>query len=151
LRELYGLDAKVMHLSQFLTNRVEDTMMTKIGLGKVAYHDPCRLGRYMGEYEAPRLLLTSIPDVELMELEFEKDISRCCGVSSWISCTEGSKRLRQARLKEAEDVGAEVLVTACPKCRIHLNCYLSNEKVDPVKVKVEDLTVLLAKAMGVWR
>lgn len=154
LRELYELGIEVVHLSQFLFDRVRNMdgrLLGKVGSSNIAYHDPCRLGRYLGEYTAPRKLLAEIPDTILRPLPFEKEVSHCCGVSAWISCTDGNRRLRQDRLKQAEEAGAEVLVTACPKCRIHFNCYLSNDNMEPVKVKVEDLAVLLAKAMGVWR
>jgi Fe-S oxidoreductase len=147
----FGLEAEVLHLSQFLAEHLPKDRLQGLDIGSLAFHDPCRLGRYLGEYEAPRELLRAIPGPELKQLQFERQISHCCGVNAWINCTEGSRRLRHDRLKEAQEAGAELLVTACPKCRIHFNCYLSNDRVDPVDVKVEDLTVLLAKALGVWR
>jgi Fe-S oxidoreductase len=156
LRELYDLKGiEVMHMSQYLARWLM-TVRSKPILGEVdikalAFHDPCRLGRYMREFDAPRVVLDAINGPERKELQFERPTARCCGVHAWISCDEGSRRLRRDRLKEAEDAGAEVLVTACPKCRIHFNCYLHSQSVEPVKVKVEDMTVLVAKAMGVWK
>lgn len=151
LRELYDLEIDVMHLTQLLYDRLSEHLPEELEIGSWAFHDPCRLGRYLGEYEAPRYVMGLIAGPETKELPFEKEVSHCCGVSAWISCTDGNRRLRRDRLKQAEEAGAEMLVTACPKCRIHFNCYLSNDKVDPVTVKVQDLTVLVAKAMGVWK
>jgi Fe-S oxidoreductase len=34
------------------------------------------------------------------------------------------------RLDEAIQTGAEALITACPKCQIHLTCAQSNTDVD---------------------
>jgi Fe-S oxidoreductase len=151
LKELYDLKAEVVHITQFLTERLQNMLTGKVDISSAAFHDPCRLGRFLGEYKAPRMLLEGIADLELKEMEFEREIGHCCGVNAWINCNEGSRKLRHNRLKQAEEAGAEVLVTACPKCRIHFNCYLSNDKVDKVNVKVEDITVLLAKALGVWK
>jgi Fe-S oxidoreductase len=156
LKELYDLEGvEVLHMSQFLARHLSHArsklILGKLDIEALAFHDPCRLGRYMREFEAPRKVLDAINGPEKKELQFEGTTARCCGVHAWISCDEGTRRLRHDRLKEAEDVGADVLVTACPKCRIHFNCYLHSQSVDPVKVKVEDLTVLVAKAMGVWK
>lgn len=153
LGELYGLEVPVLHITQFALDNMGGRELREPvpGGGPVAFHDPCRLSRYMGETEAPRALLGAMPSIEVRPMQFEGAVSRCCGVSAWINCNEGSRRLRYERLREAEEAGASTLVTACPKCRIHFNCYLSSDKVDPVGVGVEDITVLLAKAMGVWR
>ena len=40
------------------------------------------------------------------------------------------------RLREARETGAEMLVTACPKCQIHLTCAQTNTDID---LKVVDL------------
>jgi Fe-S oxidoreductase len=49
----------------------------------------------------------------------------------------------------AKETGAKTLVTTCPKCRIHLRCYTSNQHVKPqIKIDVEDITILAAKALG---
>jgi heterodisulfide reductase subunit D len=151
LKEQYGLGAQVVHLTQFLARHLSKDKLSDLDIGPFAFHDPCRLGRFMHEYDAPREVLGAIPGADLRTMQFEKEISHCCGVSAWINCTEGSRRLRHDRLKEAEEAGAETLVTACPKCRIHFNCYLANKSVESVNVKVEDLTILVARAMGVWR
>ena len=156
LRELYNLkDIEVLHMSQFLARHLmcvdSKPILGKLDLKSLAFHDPCRLGRFMREFDAPRAVLGAINGPQKKELQFEGPTSHCCGVHAWISCTEGSRKLRYSRLKEAQDAGAETLVTACPKCRVHFNCYLHSQSVDPVSVKVEDLTVLVAKAMGVWK
>ena len=39
-----------------------------------------------------------------------------------MKCTGCSKAMQTERLQEAMDTGARTLVTACPKCEIHLSC-----------------------------
>lgn len=144
------MNVEVVHISEYLSDLIEKK---KLSLGevkkKVTYHDPCRLGRDMGVYEAPRKVLGSIPGVELVEMKNNKSNSICCGVNSWVNCGTVAKRIQIGRLAEAEATGAEVLVTSCPKCLIHLRCALGNRM--PVKsgIKVEDLTTLVAEAMAI--
>jgi Fe-S oxidoreductase len=119
---------------------------------RVTYQDPCRLGRYMGVYQAPRKVLSAIPGVELVEMEHNAADAICCGVSSWVSCGATAKSIQMARLTEAKATGADILVTACPKCQIHFKCALSGKvpgNREAVDIPIEDLTSLVATALGV--
>ncbi len=130
---------KVIHISELL-----DKLGLKIN-AEVTYHDPCRLGRHMGVYDAPRKALTANGAV-LKEMEHSREKSLCCGVSSFMNCNEQTKALRIARMDEAQSTGAKTLITTCPKCLAHFNC-LKNEK-DAVKkydFDIVDLTVFLAR------
>jgi len=155
-KELFGeLPFKVMHITQFLAQELEKgNLKFEKELNKtVTYHDPCRLGRHMGEYEAPRKLLKALESVgvKFKEMERIKEASLCCGVSAFNYCNDYTKAIRVDRLKEAERT-AECLVTTCLKCQIHFNCTLSERKsseLTRINVEVEDIVILLAKAMGV--
>jgi heterodisulfide reductase subunit D len=137
----YELGIKVLHISE---------LMDKLGLNinaEVTYHDPCRLGRHMGMYDAPRRALV-FNGIKINEMEHSKEKALCCGVSSFMNCNEQTKALRIARMDEAQATGAKTLITTCPKCLAHFNC-LKNEK-DAVKkydFDVVDLTVFLARQM----
>lgn len=137
----YDLGIKVVHTSQ---------LWDKLGLNinaDVTYHDPCRLGRHMGEFDAPRKALVS-NGVTLKEMEHSKEKALCCGVSNFMNCNEQTKALRIARMNEAEATGAKTLITTCSKCLAHFNC-LKSEK-DAVKkydFDVVDLSVFLARQL----
>jgi Fe-S oxidoreductase len=94
----------------------------------ITYHDPCRLGRLGGIYEAPRQILKKLRGVKLVEMVNIKENAQCCGVSSFLDCTNNSRILREARLKEASGTGASVMITTCPKCITHFNCYLFKQE-----------------------
>jgi Fe-S oxidoreductase len=112
----------------------------------VTYHDPCRLGRMAGIYEAPREIISSIPGINLVEMERNRENAVCCGVSCWANCSSYSKQIQTDRLKEAEATGAGTLITACPKCNIHFACALSSSGMG---LKVKELTNLVASAMDI--
>jgi Fe-S oxidoreductase len=141
----YELDIEVVHLSQMLERNV-DKLNLEAKDCKVTYHDPCRLGRHMGVYDAPRNVLGAVKGLTLKELDGAREDSQCCGVSAWVSCNTEAKVLLVEKLDSAVRTGAGVLITTCPKCYAHLNC-LKNEK-PPIKdfdIDVVDLAVFLSR------
>jgi heterodisulfide reductase subunit D len=69
-----------------------------------------------------------------------------------VSCGATAKSIQMARLAEAKATGADVLVTACPKCQIHLRCALSGKVPGDraaVDIPIEDLTSVVARALGI--
>jgi heterodisulfide reductase subunit D len=152
--ELLGKpDFEVVHASEFLGNLIESGKLKFEGKlpMKVSYQDPCRLGRHMGVYDAPRKVITSIPGVELLEMERNRENALCCGVSAWMGCGRHSKQMQIERLTEAKSTKADTLVTACPKCQIHLNCAMSEKmpvKKEDATIETCDLSVLVARALN---
>jgi len=144
LSQDYDLPIKVVHISQLLKN-------ADLGIDfdvNVTYHDACRLGRHMGEYDAPRDALTN-SGAKITEMKHNKKDAWCCGVSSMMNCNDKSKALRKARLDEAKDTGAKVLITTCPKCLAHLVCMKAEqESVENYEYEIKDLTVFLAEQKG---
>ena len=144
---------EVLHASEFLADLINNGKIKFAGKldKKVSYQDPCRLGRHMGIYDSPRKVIASIPGVELVEMERNRQNALCCGVSAWMGCGRHSKQMQMERLAEAKGTSADLLVTACPKCQIHLNCALSEklpvERKD-VAIETVDLSVLVARAMN---
>jgi Fe-S oxidoreductase len=152
LKNLYDLDCEVLHITQFLAQKITENgaELKDLNMGAVTYHDPCRLGRFAKIYEEPRKILETLPGVELVEMERNKHKSPCCGVSAWMNCNDFSKEMRFKKLDMAQRTGAHTLVTACPKCRIHLRCYTSNQHVKPqINMDVEDITLLVARSLGI--
>jgi Fe-S oxidoreductase len=110
---------------------------------KVTYHDPCRLGRLGGVYEPPREVINSLPGITLVEMVDNRENANCCGVSAFIGCNMTTKQLRKKRIDEAIQTGAEYMITTCPKCITHFNCYLSEFKEEDKKIKVVDLATFV--------
>ena len=117
----------------------------------VTYHDPCRLGRQMNIYDAPRRVLKTIDGLNLKEMENSRSEAICCGSNSWLNCNKYVRAIRKLRLEEAEATGAEILITSCPKCNIHFNClkneYNEQNSYKP-KIKIKDLAVFFAESLN---
>jgi heterodisulfide reductase subunit D len=141
------LPFEVIHLTELLTEHLDEIELGELA-ETVTYHDPCRLGRYLGIYDEPRTLIEAVPGVELVEMRKNRANALCCGSVGWINCGRCAKEIQMTRLRQAQATGAGRMITACPKCRIHLSCALKDAG-DEIAVKLEDLTNLLARAMGV--
>lgn len=141
-----GFDIKVTLLIDMLEAEIHKGGIGFRPLGRrITFQDPCRLGRISGQYEGPRNLLSLIPDLRLKEMENSRHSAICCGNNAFINCDAYSKRVQVQRLREARNTRADMLVTACPKCMIHLGCTMR----DPIsrgslKMEIRDLVSVLA-------
>ena len=148
--EMFGpQNYEVLHISELISQSLSNnkTKLKKLEK-KVTYQDPCRLGRFCGIFDAPREVITSC-GAELVEMRKNKRNAVCCGTSSWVNCDAYSRMIQANRLKEAKDTGADVLVTACPKCQIHFSCTQNAEGYpEDDKIKIVDLTTLFAEAIA---
>jgi len=146
------LDCEVQHMSELLAEKInQNGVKFKETNKKVTYQDPCRLGRHLGVYDAPRKVLESIPGIELIEMKHSGWESICCGTSAWTNCDSYSNILRTDRLSEAAETGAELLITTCPKCQTHFRCAMvdKGEEHRPTpRIEIMDLVNLVANAMG---
>jgi len=146
------LGCEVQHFSEFLVEKIgQKGLKLKEMKKRVTYQDPCRLGRHLGVYDAPRKVLESIPGIELIEMKHSARESICCGTSAFTNCDSYSNLLRTERLSEAAATGAEMLITACPKCQTHFRCAMvdKGEEHRPIpKVEIMDLANLVAHAIG---
>jgi Fe-S oxidoreductase/coenzyme F420-reducing hydrogenase delta subunit len=149
------LDFEVLHISELLEDLIEKEKLDFPDVFKdktVTYHDPCRLGRHMGVYDSPRNVIKSIPEIDLLEMERNRENAMCCGVSSWLNCGKISKQIQIDRLTEAKETNADCLITSCPKCELHLKCAVAGElpkKRKKVNIMMQDFSVLVAKALGI--
>jgi Fe-S oxidoreductase len=114
---------EVRHIVEYLDCLIRDKKLRlnrKVPL-KITYHDPCHLGRHLGDsgvYDAPRRILKSIPGIMLLEMERCRENAWCCGAGAGVSQANPELALWTAneRLKEAKSTGAVALVTSCPWC-----------------------------------
>jgi Fe-S oxidoreductase len=131
---------EVVHLTEYLAELIEAGRLEIGGelATRVAFHDPCYLGRHNGLFEPPRNVLAKLPGVELVELPDSRQESLCCGGGGgriWMD-TEKGERFGDLRVAQAKEVGAEVLATSCPYCVSNLEeSRLSLPDDDPLRVK----------------
>ncbi|WP_345786291.1 heterodisulfide reductase-related iron-sulfur binding cluster [Halolamina sp.] len=115
----------VFHWTQVVSELVADGRLSLSGTEldyTVTYHDPCHLGRYNDEYEAPRRLIEAT-GCELHEMPRSHDDSFCCGGGGgglWMDFDDEPKPSEERLREGLEDTAAgseiEKFVVACPMC-----------------------------------
>ena len=90
---------------------------------RVTYHDPCHLGRHSQIYDEPRRILRAVPGLEFIEMERHGAFSACCGMGGGLKlANEGIQhRMGAQRIREAEMIGVQAIVTPCQTCCIGLD------------------------------
>ncbi len=140
----------VLHMIQIILELIKQGKLSfkKEYKKKVTYHDPCYLGRHNGIFEEPREILKSIPGLELLEMPDSRENSLCCGGGGgrvWME-TSKEERFSNIRLKQAIDVGAEILVTACPYC---ITMFEDSKVVMGLedKIQIKDITEIVEEVI----
>ncbi len=143
-------DIEVLQITEALwrlakkTKTLKPTTEVKM---KVAYHDPCKLGRRFDQYKKPRSVLKAIPGLELVEFPRATFNALCCGGGGGVPYAFPDFALWTAkeRLFEAESTGAEAIVTSCPYC-VQMFRKAIEAKGSPMKVY--DLAELVMLGLG---
>lgn len=128
-----------------ITELVADSKLTLNGKKVTAtIQDPCRLTRHMGKGDAIRGALAKSPSIEVKEMMRHGVSANCCGSSSWLNCSAGTAALQQVRLGEAKATKTDLLLTACPKCEVHLAC---SQFGKDDRIEIQNVASVLAEAL----
>lgn len=147
----FGGNYNVQHHTELLNELLSDKRIpidTKKELKeKVTFHDPCYLGRYNNQYDAPREALVQI-GATTIEMPFNKQKSFCCGAGGGRMFMEEKigKRINVERTDQALSVNAKIIATGCPFCLIMLNDGVKDREVDNM-IKVKDIAELIAEQL----
>ena len=117
-----GLRVTVKHHTTYLaelaaSGKIAPKAVDSLREKRTTYHDPCYLGRYNGETDAPRKLLKTI-GIQVVEMERNGMRGRCCGGGGGAPLTDipGKQRIPDIRIADARAVNADVVAVACPNC-----------------------------------
>jgi glycolate oxidase len=143
---------QVLHLVEYVDRLIQEGKVQFKGQfpGKVVYHDPCDLGRHMNVFEPPRRVLQAVPGVELLEFPMNRLLAKCCGGGGGLKAFDFgmSDDIAYKRVQQARDLGAEVIVSACPSCKRSLQAAAGRlKREEKVKIQVMDIAEVLAKAL----
>ncbi len=126
LKNDYDTLPPVKHITQVVAQKIakgELDLKPCLDPDKVyVYHDPCYLGRHNDIYEDPREALDAIDGLTRVELEKSRDRSFCCGGGGLMLFYEPEEETRMGvlRVNMAAEIGATVIVTACPFCLVNI-------------------------------
>jgi Fe-S oxidoreductase/nitrate reductase gamma subunit len=142
---------EILHYSQLFDQLISSgriKLSKKLGQ-TVTYHDPCYLGRYNGEYEAPRRVIDAV-GCQLVEMPRNRENTFCCGAGGgriWMEDPpEVTERPAENRVKEAASLpGVTTLVVACPKDLVMFQDAVKTAGIEDQLV-VKDLLELVVEA-----
>ncbi len=141
------LGFEVKHTAQFLEELIAEG---RIKLGHfdrpVTYHDPCDLGRTSGVYDAPRNVIRAIPGIEFREMADNREYALCCGGGGDVEMADYDlvAAVSKRRLQQAQDTGAQVLLSACQQCKRTLTACARREKV---RMRILDVVELVDRVL----
>ncbi|MFQ5812262.1 MAG: (Fe-S)-binding protein [Anaerolineae bacterium] len=155
--EYEGLDFEVQHYTQFVADLVVRGELAFSGeLNKVVtYQDPCFLGKQNGVYDEPRAILHGLPGLQFVDFDRSRERSVCCeggGGRMWVEAasltgaSSGGERLAETRVKDALELGAEVIATACPFCMLTLEDAVKTTGAEE-SIEILDIIELVAQAI----
>jgi Fe-S oxidoreductase len=146
----FGGDFHVKHHSTFLMRLMDEGKLPLPAerRAKIVFHDPCYLGRYNDEYDAPRDLIDAIGGTERVEMERSRSRSFCCGAGGgrmWMEEREG-KRVNLERTDQALATKPDVIATGCPFCMTMLTDGVKERGVADT-VRVQDIAEIILAAV----
>ena len=137
---------EILHTVEFLDDLLNqgNISIKKLDIN-TTYHDPCHIGRHMGVYDAPRRILNKISN--FIEIKTNREGAMCCGAGGGVrkGFPELSLEMAKNRVKEAEDTGAQYLVSTCPFCYRNLSDAINALNSD---LKMVDLVELFLESLN---
>jgi heterodisulfide reductase subunit D len=139
---------EILHVSQYLLRLSEAGKLRPKGFERevtITYHDPCDLGRRAGIYEEPRRVIAFIPNVNLIEMAYNRERAICCGAGGGVGALNRNLTLKMSKLivEQAEMVKAQILVTGCPLCKRFIKEAIEGQD----RLDVVELTEFVAKTL----
>lgn len=144
---LDGYELEIFHTTEYMAELIrQGRIKLKEMDAVITYHDPCDLGRNGGIFDPPREIIKAIPGIRFVELEHNRKTSLCCGGGGNLQSADPDlvNEISDMRVKEIEESGADVMVSACQQCTKVLGMAIRRAKL---KVKVMDLNQLIERVM----
>lgn len=135
-------DIEVEHVITTILNYLRKKRFDKAEREKVAYHDPCHLGRHLGVYDEPREVLERL-GYEVVEMRNFRENSLCCGGGAGlrVNSPELASKIAKERVRQAGDVGVRKIITPCPLCFAHM--------AENSDIEVLEFSHVVAEGLGI--
>jgi Fe-S oxidoreductase/nitrate reductase gamma subunit len=146
----FGGNFEVVHHTEFIFQLLKEGKL-KVSKGPrsvVTYHDPCYLGRYNNSYEAPRRILSYVPDITLVEMARNRERNFCCGAGGghlWLEEQKVGERINVMRTDQALATRAQIVATACPYCLQMFQDGIKTRDIEET-LQVRDIAEILAES-----
>lgn len=146
----FGGKYEVVHHTEFILDLLNQGKIKTVSGKplKLTYHDSCYLGRYNGIYQQPRTIINRVNPTKIIEMSRSRENSFCCGGGGgrfWMEERIG-KRISEMRIEQVVDIGAEVVVSACPYCLQMFEDAIKAKEVEET-LKARDIAELVVETL----
>ena len=147
----FGGRYEVVHHTELVAALIEEGRV-RLAPGareRITFHDPCYLGRYNREFDAPRRVLDAL-QVERVEMARSRSESFCCGAGgghAFFDDADGGEKINAIRAREAAATGATTVVTGCPFCLTMLASGARTVATAERPLQTRDVVELVAEAL----
>jgi Fe-S oxidoreductase len=130
----YGEAPPIEHHTEFLAQHIDRLPSRAANGERIAYHDPCYLGRYRNVYDEPRRVIARFGTA--LDPPRARERSFCCGAGGGLAFLgeEKGKRISVERAEELVATGADVIGAACPFCNTMFRDALGSVSKTPPKL-----------------
>ena len=146
-----GGNYEVVHYTEFVNELIQQGRIKPLLSVNttLAYHDSCYLGRHNRLFDQPREIANSIPGLQVVEMEKNRERGFCCGAGGgrmWME--EPGVKVNHIRTDHFLETEAETVGTSCPFCLQMFTEGITAKGVGGQK-QAKDLLELLAESMDV--
>lgn len=132
------IQKNIYEFTDFLVNILNVTELGAEFESVITYHDACAALREYGIKEQPRKLLNNVKGLKLIEM-IGNDV--CCGFGGTFSVKfeQISTAMGEQKVQNAIETGAEYIVSTEASCLMHLEGYISKQKLPIKTVHIVDI------------
>jgi len=132
------LKNNIYELSDFMVNVLKVTDLGAIFPHKVTFHDSCSALREYGIKDEPRILLSQVKGLELIEME---ESETCCGFGGTFAVknTAISTAIVEKKVRNALATGVEYLISTEASCLLNINGYCKKQKLALKGIHLADI------------
>lgn len=124
--EVKDLGKRTYEFSEFLVQVLEIENLGAVLNGKATYHDSCAGLRECKIKKEPRLLLSYVKGLEIIEMN---DVETCCGFGGTfaVKFESISIGMGEQKVENALATGADYLISTDHSCLMHLQGYIKHK------------------------
>ena len=136
--EYKTLKKNMWEFTDFLVNHLHVSDLGAEFPHVVTYHDSCAALREYGLTTQPRLFLSNVKGLQLIEM---KDTDVCCGFGGTFSVKHEpiSTAMAQQKIDNALATGAEYIVSTDASCLMHLQGYIDQHQLPLKTIHIIDV------------